>query len=576
MQSLRTYLLRSLYLVPPLLLVLAIFTTNRAPVVTDIGPNTATDRRDYEITGRNFGSERNGSYVVIDGEELTHSHYLEWSTTRIVITVPSDTSSGILRVVTSDGESNATLYTNTAHAAQRTVASQKGRPYIQTHTPLRPSIGEIITIEGYRFGPRRSSSAVYFNWQDSEGERNRLAVPNEHHQHWSHRQVVFRIPSGVPDGWLTLETSYGESNTYRLALNRAGGNIRYTHPLTIALHYGVGVGEVESEWLYLWLPFPSEGAAQQRVRTLYRNYRADYLIDSQIEGIRLMPRLTPQRSFERSLLLQRYQIEHTLNQRAIPARYPSNDSLLTDPSPLVPADHPVISELSRSIALSAHPLARARQIYNLVIDTLSPHPRSEQSPEAIAPHADIDIMLQSIAGASSEQPRAHPYHYALIGTALLRAARIPARPVAGYLAVPRPHRTVRGYHTAPQSGGWRLIPHYWSELYLPSVGWIPIDAAMGDGYSRPPPSVISVTSATPPTTHKELASLVREFYFGNLDPYRLTIQRGWRALPSIQRGTTAPGSTDLPVFLSHRFEFAQSLDTERVSLYPVRLIGVPQ
>jgi transglutaminase-like putative cysteine protease len=63
--------------------------------------------------------------------------------------------------------------------------------------------------------------------------------------------------------------------------------------------------------------------------------------------------------------------------------------------------------------------------------------------------------------------------------------------------------------------GWNLFPgdrtiHDWSEIYLAPYGWVPVDPYMGIYATR------YATSLSP--SQKEI---VRDFYFGGLDPYRM-------------------------------------------------------
>ncbi len=79
--------------------------------------------------------------------------------------------------------------------------------------------------------------------------------------------------------------------------------------------------------------------------------------------------------------------------------------------------------------------------------------------------------------------------------ALCRAADIPARMVMGWLVAP-----------------WYVGAHAWAETYLEAHGWIPVDASMANN-----PRQFADILRTPAT---------KDFYFGNLSRYHLTLSRG--------------------------------------------------
>lgn len=84
---------------------------------------------------------------------------------------------------------------------------------------------------------------------------------------------------------------------------------------------------------------------------------------------------------------------------------------------------------------------------------------------------------------------------AIYFAALCRAAGIPARATGGYEL------------WLPNGSG-----HFWAEYYLPNYGWIPFD-----------PSLSVVLSLSDETTENE-REILKNYMFGNIDPYRLIFQ----------------------------------------------------
>ena len=70
---------------------------------------------------------------------------------------------------------------------------------------------------------------------------------------------------------------------------------------------------------------------------------------------------------------------------------------------------------------------------------------------------------------------------------------------------------------ARTSGGMQLIPsvegdHFWAEFFLPNYGWVPVD------------TTIAESSDWTDRITDDQRKTYKEFYFGNLDPYRMVIQ----------------------------------------------------
>ncbi|MEW6555052.1 MAG: IPT/TIG domain-containing protein [Actinomycetota bacterium] len=75
-----------------------------APSIAAINPTSGSAGTVVTITGSRFGASRGSSYVAL-GQEIAVD-YLEWTDTRIRCRVPAGALSGMVTVVTPDGESN--------------------------------------------------------------------------------------------------------------------------------------------------------------------------------------------------------------------------------------------------------------------------------------------------------------------------------------------------------------------------------------------------------------------------------------------------------------------------------------
>ncbi len=148
---------------------------------------------------------------------------------------------------------------------------------------------------------------------------------------------------------------------------------------------------------------------------------------------------------------------------------------------------PEVTALAREIVGDeTNPYKKARLIYDYILNTL---------PYSNVPHAYLNAM------PIPESDFVHDTGFGDCGTqsvyfaALCRAVGIPARAPGGYQIVPGHQGT-----------------HFWAEFYLPEYGWIPVDVTVADAADW-------AYNATP-----EQVAEYKDFFFGNLDPYRFTIQ----------------------------------------------------
>jgi transglutaminase-like putative cysteine protease len=148
---------------------------------------------------------------------------------------------------------------------------------------------------------------------------------------------------------------------------------------------------------------------------------------------------------------------------------------------------PAIEELAKAIVGDeTNPYLQAKLIYEHVIGNISySHtPHLSLSALGIAESEYVRINMFGDCGAQS-----------LYFSALMRSLGVPARSCGGYQMFP------------PGSG-----THFWAEFYLPNYGWVPVDvtAAEAADWSY---------NATP-----QEVKLYQDFYFGNLDMYRMVLQ----------------------------------------------------
>jgi transglutaminase-like putative cysteine protease len=150
---------------------------------------------------------------------------------------------------------------------------------------------------------------------------------------------------------------------------------------------------------------------------------------------------------------------------------------------------PAIRELAERLgSTESNPMLRASVFFHWVVKNLVPPAGMGQTdPRYLLPDADKRVLSKvHIVGAPE---------YSFLFCALCRAGGIPARPVAGFLVPPG-----------------ESLPHVWAEFYVSPFGWIPADPWLAH--------------AAPDKQRFEIFPQDPDFYFANLDPYRLVLSKG--------------------------------------------------
>ena len=163
--------------------------------------------------------------------------------------------------------------------------------------------------------------------------------------------------------------------------------------------------------------------------------------------------------------------------------------LYTQPEKYIESNDPKIIKLADEIAgTETNPYQIAKKFYNYIIE-----------------NTEYKILNKGLNGAKFllSNGKGECGDYSALFIALSRAKGIPARSVVGFWAVSGNDQT-----------------HVWSEFYLEGIGWIPVDATIGqqDGFKR-------------------------GYYFGHMDSKRVILSKGFNTplLPE------APGKLIAPI-----------------------------
>ncbi|MDR2135102.1 MAG: IPT/TIG domain-containing protein [Treponema sp.] len=500
--------------IPPLLLCPLLFSLpvlisceDEAPVIRSLDPAIGMLGELLSIEGERFGGERGESYVTIAGIAPTASSYVEWGDTLIRLRLPEFGDSGLVRVHTGAGRSNALLFSNRATMPAPVEGEDFGiGPRISSIEPGAAQVGSLVSIFGSGFGNSREQSGVFFAW-DAESAPGTPAenrspgfvevVEGElGYDLWTDREIRVRVPDGAVSGNAEIRTARGVSRPVFFEVSGRPGTKTFKNRRSYTFSYSVQVQAQEAaapNTLYLWIPRPAVSASQRNPELLSRsaesfveNYRGTSLfrlVDLEADSTVTVDQTWVVEVYAQETNLRYQQIKQDTSS-PIHAAY-------TRAEALIPAGDGRILDLAEKICgRERNPYLKARRIYEWLV-------------------AEADIGSPESAGVleALERGSFDSYTASLLFCSLARAAGVPAVPVSGVLVS-------RG----------ETVRHCWAEFWIDGFGWTPLDIALG------------AASAPPGFTLREDA---KSWYFGNLDNQRIAFSRGENALAQMDpRGRT--------------------------------------
>jgi hypothetical protein len=474
------------------------------PHVESLEPSFGEPGGEVVLKGRNFGPSRGEGRVEVDGMVPTSTSYVSWTDDEIRLRLPASFDSGLLHVLTRNGRSNPMLFTNRARLpalASGTAESVAG-PRIASISPEEGTIGSLIAITGSGFGESRGESEVRFAWATGTGDASLPGDPaplpsvspsesDSGYELWSDKALKLRVPDGAVSGSVYVVSGQARSNAGFLRVFASAGAKRYSSRARYSLAQKVSITKVKASGqseLYLWVPLPASSASQRLVGILGQtpapmmgDYRGTALF--RFSGLAS----GKDREIDHSFLVEVFSVEVTIDPgqgSPRPQDPPALMAAYAAPDDLVPSSAPAIQALAKKILGGEKGNWRAAR---LVWDWLRQNLVWSES-------RTREKALDALADR-----RADSYSYAIIAAALLRAAGLPTLPVAGYLVDP----------------DRRAVRHYWVEIYLYGLGWVPLDPILGSGAS--PGGIRSPWED-------------RSRYFGGLDNRHIAFSRGLSVL----------------------------------------------
>ena len=493
----------------------AIFLINKKnkpiPVIESVNPPVGSPGDVVLISGKNFGDVRDMSYVEIAGSKLTASSYISWSDNQIKIVLPANVQDGLVYVGTKDMRSEPALFANEVDIPVPVPEVQQvTKPVITSLSSEKVNIGDELVILGNNFGDARGQSKVLFTIDYANKletadiksiillTENMIACSDDDFDYisWSNTEIKVRVPDGACSGVVMVDTGREKSAPKEVTISRDAGKKTFTNKKIYLIQYSADIADLvtsDTSTITLRCPLPATSSAQPSVEItetsptpILMNYQNDL-----IHQITKAKNNSPKKVFSQTFVLPVYEVHSEVNAGKIGNYKNTNKNLLSRAlrqDNLIPSENENVKNLvTKIVGKETNSYRKAKLIYSYMIENF------ELTKKLRKNDADPMDLIQKEKGDA--------YDYAVIFTALLRAAGIPALPNGGILI----------------SSDLTSQAHWWVEFYIDRVGWLPADPALGDGLEYKRWSESDVGNEA-------------DFYFGNLDSHHVSFSRGWNQL----------------------------------------------
>lgn len=267
-------------------------------------------------------------------------------------------------------------------------------------------------------------------------------------------------------------TAHGTLTLQRNELPRTGTlSVWVPAPINTASQREVTVGSVSPAALVKTMPSPDSDIGQAYLEIPLEDWHEDVVVEVSYSFT----------SYQKRFVVDPDNVgEYDRSSAEYQTYTASHDNILITPE--------IVAEARAVVGDETNPYLQAKLIYDYVVGNIT---------YSYTPH--VSLCARGIA--ESEYVRTHRYGdcgaQSMYYSALMRSLGVPARADGGF-----------------QMFGDGTGSHFWAEFLLPNYGWVPVDVTAADGMDW-----IWLSDAT----HEERAQY-KQFFFGNLDPYRYVIQ----------------------------------------------------
>lgn len=485
--------------------------TKPAPVITKIEPPVGAPGDIIVIYGENFGDSREEdmNYVEFSGVKLTSSSYMSWSNNQIKIILPANIQDGLVVVGSKTMKSNPSFFANNEGIPILVPeVLQLSTPVITGLSSENVSVGQLLTIEGSNFGDVRNQSKVLFTIDYGNKIKNTEYVTstmiqenmvevneNEYgYDYWTNNEIRVRVPDGAATGAVIVSVGKENSEPYNINISNAAGTKELINKKQYLIQYEVNVKDVISDdngTFSIRCPIPVKYTSQPNVQATeispspaLKNYQK-----CNVQQLSANKNNVMKENYTQTFIIDTYEVRTTVKPEKTGSLKENNKELfniLAYPDEIIPADdEKLVALVAEIVGKEKLQYKKAKLIYDYMCknyEVLSKPRKDDSDP--------FDLISKKKGDA---------YDYAIIYAALCRTAGIAVNVNAGILV----NQTLK------------TQPHWWCEMYLQNVGWIPVDVALGDEMEWKKWNDIPSSN---------------EYYFGNLDPYHICFSRGLNQL----------------------------------------------
>ena len=503
----RTFCL--LFVIGTILLVLSLIGKKvaRIPVIDSISPELGLPGDIMTIKGHKFGMSKDNSYVSVGGSKITESSCILWTDTEIQIKLPANVQDGLVFVGNASGKSEPAFFADKSSIpVLLRLDPETSIPAITSMTSSA-KIGSIITISGKNFGAVRGTSKVYFtaNREDlpeqgaltsSGAETFYIAASESDFDYvlWTDSEIQVRVPDGAMSGHVYVSTDKGTSGIENLVINTDAGKKSYYNKHTFVIQVGVAfesLSQNQEGLITLYAPKPAVSSMQPSVEVndcspepLIKDDPHNMIFQKQLNSVSSM-----NQRYNQTYVVTTYSVRANI----IPEKIKEYRDVrsqrhitFTSPDACIPSANETIINLKNAIVgKEKRPYKKARLIYDYMLENY----KLEKKVRA-ANANPLDLLRRKTGDA---------YDFAVVFTALCRAAGIPSVPLGGIFV----------------DKDSQAIPHWWSEIYFEDYGWFTVDVVLGAGFEVH--SFVQVDNCA-------------DYYFGNCDSEHIAFSRGWNQI----------------------------------------------